>query len=108
MSDCPYCGRPMPARSGHGRGFDRDSDRDFESHSVHDQHYQHGRGPFRAADGGKVFGVCAGIADHFGWSRTVVRLIALVALVFFFPAVLIVYLLAALLMDRAKEPHCPV
>ncbi len=76
MSDCPYCGRPMPVR------------------------HSHERGPFRAADGSKLFGVCAGIADHFGWSRTVVRLLALLALVFLFPAAVIVYLLAALLMDR--------
>lgn len=95
MSDCPYCGRPMPARPSHERGY------------AHDQKFHNGRGPFRAADGGKVFGVCAGIADHFGWSRTVVRLIALLALVFFFPAVLIVYLLAALLMDREPVTAVP-
>jgi len=87
MSDCPYCGRPMPVR--HSQS--------------HNHNHNHERGPFRSADG-KVFGVCAGIADHFGWSRTVVRLIALLGLVFFFPAVLIVYLLAALLMDREPVP----
>lgn len=88
MSECPYCGRRNE------NTFRRE-----------------GRGPFRASHGGKVFGVCAGIADHFGWSRFVVRLITLLGLVFFFPAVLIAYFLAALLLDRddvansEREPH---
>jgi len=81
MSECPYCGRKETG----GR--------------------YSGRGPFRASTGGKVFGVCAGIADHFGWSRFAVRLVFLLALVFFFPATLIAYLLAALLLDRDSEPH---
>lgn len=83
MSDCPYCGRPMPSEG----------------------HRDHHRGPFKAASGGKVFGVCAGIADHFGWSRLAVRLVTLLGLVFFFPAVLIAYLLAALLLDTEPESH---
>lgn len=89
MSECPYCGR----------------------RNVESTFRREGRGPFRASNGGKVFGVCAGIADHFGWSRFAVRLIALLGLVFFFPAVLIAYLLAALLLDRddtvapEREPH---
>ncbi len=90
MSECPYCGGNMAGRKHADGAFRRE-----------------GRGPFRASDGGKVFGVCAGIADHFGWSRFAVRLITLLGLVFFFPAVLIGYLLAALLLDRDDEqaPH---
>ncbi|NQD36661.1 PspC domain-containing protein [Permianibacter sp. IMCC34836] len=84
MSECPYCGRKNA-----------------------DERYS-GRGPFRAAHGGKVFGVCAGIADHFGWSRFSVRLVTILALVFFFPATLIAYFLAALLLDREHEPHYDV
>lgn len=80
MSECPYCGRKDSSRAS-------------------------GRGPFKAAEGGKIFGVCAGIADHFGWSRFAVRLVVLLGLVFFFPAVLIAYFLAALLLERDSEPH---
>ncbi|QGX40805.1 PspC domain-containing protein [Permianibacter aggregans] len=75
MARCSQCGRPLPK----------------------------GDTAYRVKQGRKLFGVCAGIADHFGFSRFAVRLIALMALVFLFPAALIAYFLAALLMDEEPE-----
>jgi len=58
-------------------------------------------GPFRADDG-IIFGVCKGLADHFGWSVGLVRLIVVLSSLFLFlwPTV-IAYLVAALLMSPA-------
>ena len=54
-----------------------------------------------------VFGVCAGIADHFGFDRTVTRIITFVAALVFFPAVLIGYVILALLLKRSPELELP-
>lgn len=60
-------------------------------------------GPFRAKDG-VIFGVAKGIADHFGWSVGLVRLILILSAIFLFlwPTI-IIYLLAALLMSPAPD-----
>jgi phage shock protein C len=54
---------------------------------------------------GWVAGVCAGIADYFGWSVKVIRVLMILALLFsgFFP-VGIVYLALWYLMDPADAP----
>jgi len=58
-------------------------------------------GPFRANDG-VIFGVAKGLADYFGWSVGLVRLIFILATVFlFFWPTIIIYLVAALLMSPA-------
>lgn len=75
MSDCPYCGRRLNG----------------------------GRGPFRVRDGRKVLGVCAGIADHFGWPRFWVRVAAVVALIAGILPTLLVYFVAAALMDSEER-----
>lgn len=49
---------------------------------------------------GVVFGVCAGIADYFGFDLTVTRVLVVVAALFSFPIVFIAYLLLALLLPR--------
>ena len=66
-------------------------------------------GPFRAPDG-LFFGVAKGLADHFGWSTGLVRLVFVLAavLLFFWPT-LVLYFGAALLMspapaDRLESP----
>lgn len=48
-----------------------------------------------------LFGVCAGLADYFGVSRFVVRLVAVIGLFMFPPPTLFCYFLAALLIPRA-------
>jgi phage shock protein C len=50
-----------------------------------------------------VAGVCAGVADYFGFDLTVTRLVVLVGLFLFPPATLIGYVILAVLL-----PHKPV
>ncbi len=50
---------------------------------------------------GKIAGVCAGIADYFGWSLKCTRLCLILATIFFFPMPLIAYAAAAVLMRRS-------
>jgi phage shock protein C len=54
---------------------------------------------------GWVAGVCAGVADYFGWSVKVIRVLVILALIFsgFFP-VGIIYLALWYLMDPADAP----
>ncbi|WP_422369053.1 envelope stress response membrane protein PspC [Pelagibius sp.] len=52
---------------------------------------------------GKVSGVCAGIADYFGISTFVVRLVALISLFMFTFPTLVCYILATILLDPAPE-----
>jgi phage shock protein PspC (stress-responsive transcriptional regulator) len=49
----------------------------------------------------KIFGVCGGLADYFGMDPTVIRIIFVVALVFFGSGVLL-YLILALFMPEEK------
>lgn len=58
-------------------------------------------GPFRANDG-IIFGVAKGLADYFGWSVGIVRILIIVVscFLFFWPTV-ILYLLAAMIMSPA-------
>jgi len=60
-------------------------------------------GPFRANDG-VIFGVAKGLADYFGWSVGLVRLIFILATIFlFFWPTIILYLVAALIMSPAPS-----
>jgi phage shock protein C len=47
---------------------------------------------------GMIFGVCAGIAEYFGFDATVTRVIVAVAAFFAFPVICIVYLCLGLLL----------
>jgi phage shock protein C len=58
-------------------------------------------GLYRNTERGRLFGVCAGLADYFGISPFVVRIAAVIALFMFPPPTVICYFLAALLIDRA-------
>lgn len=63
------------------------------------------RGPlmnrmYRIPRRGVLFGVCAGIADYFGFDLTVTRVLVLVGALFAFPIVCIAYILLALLLPR--------
>ena len=58
-------------------------------------------GPYRANDG-LILGVAKGLADHFGWSLGLVRLVIVLTSIFlFFWPTLILYIVAALLMGPA-------
>lgn len=52
----------------------------------------------RTRDDQMIAGVCGGVARYFGVDPTLVRVVAVVALVFGFPAALIAYLLAWAIM----------
>ena len=60
---------------------------------------------YRSTDRRRIFGVCAGLADYFGVSVFIVRIVAVIALFMFTAPTLIAYFLAALLIDRAPEFH---
>ena len=53
----------------------------------------------RDRENGKLFGVCAGIANYYGLQSWVVRLIALTGLVFLTSVTLVGYFVAAIVMD---------
>jgi phage shock protein C len=58
---------------------------------------------WRDTDRGILAGVCAGIADYIGVEPIVVRLLAVLGLVFFFPPTIVVYVILALVL-RPKPP----
>ncbi|CAN5138260.1 envelope stress response membrane protein PspC [soil metagenome] len=69
--------------------------------------YEHGLMPrrlYRDATNGMICGVCAGIADYFGFDRTITRVIAAVSLLFFMPGVLLIYFGLCFILPR-KPPE---
>ncbi|MEM7442595.1 MAG: PspC domain-containing protein [Pseudomonadota bacterium] len=62
---------------------------------------------YRARRGRILLGVCAGIADYLNVSRAGVRVVTLVGLLFFFPFVLLAYLILALFMKTRPEEPLP-
>ena len=52
-------------------------------------------------------GVCAGIADYFGWDTTVVRIATVALTVLFFPMPLIAYVIAGMVMKPAQSEPPP-
>ena len=47
---------------------------------------------------GMIFGVCAGIAEYFGWDVSVTRVIVVIGAFFSFPVICIIYLCLGLLL----------
>jgi phage shock protein C len=58
---------------------------------------------WRDTDRGILAGVCAGIADYIGIEPIVVRIVAVLGLVFFFPPTIVAYVILALVL-RPKPP----
>lgn len=58
---------------------------------------------YRDRERGILAGVCAGIADYIGVEPIIVRLVAVLALIFFFPPTFVVYVLLAIAL-RPKPP----
>ena len=58
---------------------------------------------WRDTDRGIITGVCAGIAGYIGVEPIVVRLVAVLGLVFFFPPTIVAYVILALVL-RPKPP----
>lgn len=61
---------------------------------------------YRDRKNGIICGVCAGIADYFGFDRTITRVVAAVALIFFMPGVLLIYFgLCFILPRKPADPE---
>ena len=58
---------------------------------------------WRDTDRGIIAGVCAGIAAYIGVEPIVIRLVAVLGLVFFFPPTIVAYVILALVL-RPKPP----
>jgi len=52
---------------------------------------------------GPLFGVCTGVADYFGFDPAGTRIVAVLSLIFFMPATLLVYFGLALLLPRRSD-----
>jgi phage shock protein C len=61
---------------------------------------------WRDTDRGILAGVCAGIADYIGVEPIVVRLVAVLGLVFFFPPTIVVYVILALVLRPKPLTLC--
>ena len=59
---------------------------------------------YRNRDRAVVAGVCAGVADYFGFNRRVTRLLALIALLLAMPATLLIYFAIVLLVPAGPDP----
>lgn len=59
----------------------------------------------RSADRAVVAGVCAGLADYFGFNLKVTRLLAFLALLMAFPLTICVYFGAVLLFPSKHDPE---
>lgn len=59
---------------------------------------------YRDSENGVIFGVCAGLADYFGFDLKITRIIVAVGALFFFPTVPIIYLILGLLLDDVPRP----
>ena len=60
----------------------------------------------RDREKGRILGVCAGLADYFGFDLGLTRIVTFFALLFFTPAILLVYFALALLLPvkpRSEE-----
>lgn len=73
--------------------------------SRHDQSGPRPNRLYRNTEKGVIFGVCAGLADYFGISRFIVRIVAVIALFMFTAPVVFCYFMAALLISRAPSYH---
>lgn len=65
---------------------------------------------YRKPDDAMLFGVCAGIAEHYGWRRRVVRVVTVILALMVTWPVILCYFLAALLLptdDEAREMPNP-
>lgn len=71
----------------------------------HDEHWRAQRF-YRDPRHGRIMGVCAGLADYFGWNVTFVRILAVVALFWFNGLTLVLYLvLGVALPVKPERPY---
>lgn len=63
----------------------------------------HGKKLYKDTKNGKVFGVCAGLADYFDVDVTLIRLLTLAAIIMSVGWGLLAYLAAALIMPEKPQ-----
>lgn len=66
-----------------------------------------GKTLYRDPTRGKIAGICAGVANHFGWEVWLVRIVALSALIFISKITLIVYIVAWVVLEKAPKGQPP-
>lgn len=60
---------------------------------------------YRDPENGMIFGVCAGLADYFGFDVKLTRICVALGGLFFFPTVIVIYVIMGLLLDDSPEPR---
>lgn len=58
---------------------------------------------YRDTERGKIAGVCAGIANYFGWEVWVVRIVAVTGLILMSKFTLVAYIVAWVVVERAPK-----
>lgn len=58
---------------------------------------------YRDRRNGKIMGVCAGLADYFGWNVTFIRILAIIALLWFSIFTLIIYFVLGFVLPVKPE-----
>lgn len=58
---------------------------------------------YRDRHRGKLMGVCAGLADYFGWSVTLVRILAIIALFWFNILAVIIYVILGVVLPTKPQ-----
>jgi phage shock protein C len=56
---------------------------------------------YRNKRDGMIAGVCAGFADYFGWDLGMMRVVVVIATLFFFPTMVLAYIILALVLKKA-------
>jgi len=58
---------------------------------------------YRDRENGMIFGVCAGLADYFGFDVKLTRILVAIGGLIFFPTVIVIYIILGLLLDTAPQ-----
>ncbi|MCJ8295488.1 MAG: envelope stress response membrane protein PspC [Colwellia sp.] len=58
---------------------------------------------YRNAEQGKIAGVCAGIADYFGWETWLVRILVVSGVLFGMPFLILAYIAGWFILDKSPE-----
>ena len=60
---------------------------------------------YRDPQGGKIAGVCAGIADYFGWETWLVRILVVSGVLFGMPFLILGYIAGWFILDKKPGSH---